>query len=442
MKTSLAILIAILSLFYNACKAQKSFEKGYLVLISGDTVRGSINNRDWKINPKSIEFRSASGITTTYTPAEIKWFRLEESDEDFFAVAMTIDKSPVQPEHVTEESHLMSAHESVFLRVLLNGELKLLYYYDFKNHFFYEQDGEVTELLYPSRLLRAKNATDTDVSVLNQTLSDEYRKSGDILLLRRQEKYKFQLINLFADCKSMVPALQKLPYTEKAIKKVFLDYYKCKAMPRPSAKNSSKKLTAQLGLVAGFTQTSQTTTTGIASLVYLDAKRANVTAPSFGVSMFLALPRNREKFGIYTEVLFQQYELSTNHKISNSAYRTDFETNYHFKNINVMAGGRYHVLHSKVRPFISAGLSVAKSVQHDVFTIDKKTRHDATGPYEITRTDVPSRKSQVGSWASLGLTYQRASFEARFAKPSGWSNITDLKVEMSHLNFLFSFRLF
>lgn len=444
MKTSLAILIAIASFFPYKAYAQKSFEKAYVILVSGDTIRGTINNRDWKINPKTVEFVSDAGVKSTYTPAEITWFRLEESNEDFRGISMMIDKSPTDPARVTEESHLASADENLFLRVLIQGELKLLHSYDFKNHFYYEKDGVVTELLYQFRLMRANNPNETDVSVVNQKLNEEYRKSGDILLLKRQEKYKFQLINLFADCKNMLPQLQKLQFSEKALKKIFVDYYKCKSMYLPAQKKTGKGVKAQVGVMAGVTKTNQTVTTDATSIFFLNNKTANSMSPTFGINLMLASARNRGKFAGYSEVLFQKYELSSQHQISNSAYRTDFESSYNFKNVNFALGARYHFLHSKLKPFIGAGLSLRASLQAEVFTLENKTRHDATvpEPYETTRINHPTGKSQFGTWGSIGLNYQRISLETRITRPNSWSGVMGLDVSMTQLIFLLSYRLY
>lgn len=201
MKNPHYLLIAVVVCLAHTANSQSTFENGYVVLTNGDTLRGAINNRDWKTNPKSIEFRSASGDLFNYTPAEITRFYLEKSNENFRAVSMIIDKSPTEADHVTEESHLLSAQETLFLRVLVNGPIALLHSFDFKDHFYFEKGGEVTELLHQARLVRGKNPYDSEAGVHTQRQNSDYRTTGDKLLLKRNEKYKFQLINALRTAK-------------------------------------------------------------------------------------------------------------------------------------------------------------------------------------------------------------------------------------------------
>src|SRR3954463_15170516 len=80
--------------------AQTNFQTGLVVLSSGDTMHGAINNREWRTTPLSIEFRAARGLTL-YNPGQLRYFELEGGDRYVvFTVKKDmrqIEESKVQP---------------------------------------------------------------------------------------------------------------------------------------------------------------------------------------------------------------------------------------------------------------------------------------------------------------------------------------------------------
>ena len=55
----------------------QGYEPGFVVLSSGDTLRGEIENRHWEESPTEVRYRAtAAGELVSYKPEQLRLFRL------------------------------------------------------------------------------------------------------------------------------------------------------------------------------------------------------------------------------------------------------------------------------------------------------------------------------------------------------------------------------
>lgn len=142
-------LILILS-FFNSIFGQKNFQKGYVVTLSGDTLTGEIDNRDWSKSPAEIRFRKL-------IEKEIRYFNAYQYRA--FGINSGIEYQSFQTAlYQTKEEKDISSYEivadtTVFMEVISKGKLSL---YDFvekgeKSRFFVKKEnGNLIQLIYHS----------------------------------------------------------------------------------------------------------------------------------------------------------------------------------------------------------------------------------------------------------------------------------------------------
>ncbi len=151
-KASLPVLIVFMMGIPSM--AQKNFLPGYVILNNGDQVKGEIDYRNWDQNPIRISFRSAAnGIEQSFTKSDLRGFFIEGKDK-YERAYVTLDMNPVALNELTYGSADLTSTDTVFLRLLVEGNrLNLYEYVDFKQHFFIRPlQGEITELLYKVKL--------------------------------------------------------------------------------------------------------------------------------------------------------------------------------------------------------------------------------------------------------------------------------------------------
>ena len=143
------IATLILSFVSAISFSQKNFLPGYIVLPSKDTVRGSIDYRNWEKNPKQVRFSQSSSEPKSYTINDIDAFGITGMDY-YRKATVKVDDNPVRISDIGIYSEELIQPQTVFLRILAEGKEYTLYELeDFKTHYFIAKaDGPIEELGY------------------------------------------------------------------------------------------------------------------------------------------------------------------------------------------------------------------------------------------------------------------------------------------------------
>jgi hypothetical protein len=122
---SLSFLILTTFLSLNVY-SQQNFVPGYVVTVQGDTLKGSVDYRNWDKNPDKISF-VLEGKTTPeqYSPLDIKSFKA--NDEVYVSAIVKSSASYRKPGNFGDETELKTAIDTTFLQTLIQGD-KSLYY--------------------------------------------------------------------------------------------------------------------------------------------------------------------------------------------------------------------------------------------------------------------------------------------------------------------------
>jgi len=132
---------------------QTDYVPGVAVNLSGDTLRGEINYKDWDNNPKTIQFKNAEGKILKLGTGDIKYFAVTTdhlSEYQRYMGPVTMDQTDIN--HLYTGRDTTVRPDTVFLRVLQKGKnVTLLTLSDnFKTRFFIEEtpSTNAVELIY------------------------------------------------------------------------------------------------------------------------------------------------------------------------------------------------------------------------------------------------------------------------------------------------------
>ncbi|MCC3156584.1 PorT family protein [Hymenobacter sp. 15J16-1T3B] len=412
--TALLLLSGAASL---TAQAQTNFQPGYVLSLSGDTLRGSINFRDWDQNPKTVEFRPASGTSRTYHTGGIRGFGV--AGEQYTSASVQVDASPHQVQNLPSSPAFYARQDSIFLRTLVAGPKSLYYYKDrnSKEHFFIRQ-REQFELLIYKQYLQAKSIV-------------------------ANKGYIGQLQLYLADCPTLAPRLRGAAYTQQSLTDVFSAYYTCVGQkPQAASQQRANPTHVYFGVVAGLSSTALHTEASdlpFSPNEVLDFERS--VRPAGGLSADIVLPRNLKRLSLYTELLYSAFkaEKTLTQTSAPEAYVSNHITlNYSYLKLNVMM--RYQFpLGPNGGLFANAGLGAGQAIKAEhsrevhqhYYSRDETTYFAAFGS---------EQKLEESVLAGVGGRYQRLSGELRFEGGTGMLNGIYQTSNTKRLYFLLGYR--
>jgi hypothetical protein len=160
--------------------SQANYKKALVVTSQGDTLRGYINYREWNYNPEEFSFKSqpADGQSRLFTPQTARYVSLE-GYEAYEAHRVAISLDEVAPSRLKEGPDTSKTVATVFLKLLLKGNLVNLYLYkdSQKERFYFLEKGAVT----PEELGYKVYLVNTDIAT-----SPIYRQQLSALAVRHQ----------------------------------------------------------------------------------------------------------------------------------------------------------------------------------------------------------------------------------------------------------------
>ncbi len=230
-----AILTFVALLVAQLAKGQ-IFEKGYLVLQSGDTLRGEVENAFWTEPPKMVRFRSLASVAPVRYAAEQLQIVALASGRLIRHELLPLDRTAeVNIDYLTTSKESHQRPDSVMADVLATGTVSLLAVsLNGNQHFFLRRVGQPwlelagrNYLVYGQGLARVADANN----------------------------YKGQLSLYFIDCPPLTRQLEALPFTVEAMRHLVEAYNRgCseEAVGRePTRPDNRPAATLRMGLLFG-----------------------------------------------------------------------------------------------------------------------------------------------------------------------------------------------
>jgi hypothetical protein len=179
------LLPALLLPFFS--NAQSNYKPGYIVTATGDTLKGSVDLREWENNPHNVYFKSQSDVKN-YTAKEIRAFGTSNVTYDQYMGPISTDETNVS--RLSTGRDTSYKQDTTFLKVIQRGANVTLFSYvdNLKSRYFIaeNQNNRPYELIYriyhtPDRGVETHNEN-VFVSQLYE-LAQKYNPASDELRL-------------------------------------------------------------------------------------------------------------------------------------------------------------------------------------------------------------------------------------------------------------------
>jgi hypothetical protein len=179
------LLPALLLPFFS--NAQSNYKPGYVVTAKGDTLKGSVDLREWENNPHNVYFKSQTGAKN-YTAKEISAFGTSNVTYDRYMGPISTDETNVS--RLSTGRDTSYKQDTTFLKVIQRGANVTLFSYvdNLKSRYFIaeNQNNRPYELIYriyhtPDRGVETHNEN-VFVSQLYE-LAQKYNPASDELRL-------------------------------------------------------------------------------------------------------------------------------------------------------------------------------------------------------------------------------------------------------------------
>ncbi|MBJ6110077.1 PorT family protein [Hymenobacter sp. BT523] len=387
-----SLLLALLLLATaGAAQAQKNFRPGYVVPLSGDTLRGEVDARGGQRMSTLCLFRPAAGAAQVrYAPAELKAYGLTRGDRF---------ESRQMPAPATN---------ALFLQVLAQGKATLYTYVDEDSrsrYFFRKADdsGPVTELVQVIQNVRGDNG----------------------LVQERSYPFRQVLSKAFADCFAVQPMLSQAELTDSKLVAIFERYNSCGQAAAP-ARSMARVTKVHFGLRAGVQQANTTYTDGV------EWNLNSGFSPMLGVGLLVMPGTLNHKLAFSLEALHQKQSYTTSYQRNsgfinnNDAYVVDIT----MQTLRVPLMVRYSPLQGRVQPYLQAGVetSVLLNTHQSLVSVTSQPP-GATRP-TTSVSEVEMRRLGFGPAVGLGLLVPLGSgsvqVEARYSKLDNASAVPNM----------------
>ena len=402
---SLFFFIAIL-FCSNETIAQQNFIEGYIITLKKDTVKGTIDYREWTLNPTSIHFKDNTGKMSILKPDDISAFDILSKDH-YISSHVSLDLSSFEIKDLMEhKAPKIVKDTSLFLVTLVKGKASLYYLKDQndREHFYVSKDGNsLIELILKKSY--------------KSTSEDRTEPHGYISTVKL---YKGQLIVLFDDCPSIKTKIDNLDYSITSIQTLIIDYNKC----QHSTIDFEKKvelIKCKFGLLAGPTLTKISFRGGSDDLT--DVKMSDCYSFLAGVSFHVIFPRERSQWILVNEIIYKPYKNSAS-TMSTSMFGDQYNKSFSFnmgylKLYNLL---RYQYPEWKIKPFIDFGMSNGYAIQSSHSKTVVQTAF-GTGTKRITTGPAiaDARLYEFGLAGGIGASIWKINGEIRYEWAQGMS---------------------
>ena len=394
-------LLALLGL--GRVQAQTNYRPGYVLPLTGDTLRGEVDLREGRLNAERCQFRAnPQAAPVLYLPANLRGYGFSTENQHYRALTATTDKAAARP---------------YFLEILADGPVSLYHLVD-------EAQREQYYVGLPNQPL----------ALLRHGLVEVMR--GNERTMEVETGYRNTLAAVLTNCPAVEQQLPRLSFQESQLIKVVNAYNRECAGYRPAQARHTSKAHFTVGIMAGVAQhvleysdfpykngvTARRSQTGMAvgpTLCYGWGPR---------LALSLSILYSPDKFVI---------EDAGKNSLSGQGFRHTFDLAY----LRFPLMVRYTYPRGKFVPMAEAGLSLAYAVKANNTAEEADYRtgiYKPASPYTTGVTGEGFRAVETGYGAGLGVGTHVAggravAFWLRAEKTNGFAKSTGVSTAVLHL---------
>ena len=264
--------------------SQISFEKGYYITNSGDTIECLIKNIDWENNPTNFDYKLSDASEFQNANIDgVKEFGIYNYSR-YIRGTVKIDKSSNNTNGLNNERNPTFVEEQLFLKVLIEGKANL---------YFYEH-GDFTKYFY-----------NVDGSKIEQLVYKKYLIHEDIDVLKENNLFKQQLLNDLKCSSIEKNQIENLEYKKNSLSDFFTKFNKCANSNSVNYETKVKKDLFNLS-VRGHLNTNSLSLLHSYYEDYTTTKYNTKLNLGLGVEAELILPFNKNKWAVSIEPTYEQ----------------------------------------------------------------------------------------------------------------------------------------
>jgi hypothetical protein len=378
-------LLFLLVLLCNAIGfAQINFEPGYIINNQGIKTDCYIKNTGWKNNPENFEYRlSADSEVKKGTITEFSEFSVTEYT--FKRFTADIDRSPETIAWLSESSEPQFKTETLFLNVLVQGDITLYKYEDSEMlRFFYSspQNKQPIQLIYKM-----------------------YKQDTKIIY---NKTYKSELQKLMQGSISDPEVFKQLDYKEKAMVKLFRKY---NGISDESPVSGGTRETGKFHIKAGAGVNFVSLKADYGSVAEAPHNFSPKATFSAGLELEYILPFNKNKWAVFIAPSYQSYTNEATDYFFEGPSRVSNSWNVKYNSIDIPIGARHYMyINSNARFFINAGYIYSHAIGDSKVTFTKGIV--PTGSVALAVEAKSEKQSSI--FAGAGFSYKQFSLEARY----------------------------
>jgi len=316
------LVLTLITLFSLNCYSQITFENGYFITNAGKKTNCLIKNIDWKNNPTGFEYKmSENAQINNKSIKNVTEFGISGHSK-YKRFTVNIDRSSEKLSDMSFHRRADFKKETIFLKVLIEGDATLYYYEDenLRRFFFSVGDKKAEQLIFK-----------------------QYITSGNKIL--KNERYKQQLLNNLK-CKNIsLSDIKKTGYNKKDLINLFIKYNKCKDSKFTSFGEKLKRDLFNFTVRPGLNSSSLTIRNSVLNPGGIDF--GNKLGFRFGIEAEFIMPYNKNKWAIIIEPTYQYF--ISEKKLTNENVKA------YYKSIELPVGIRYYFfLNKNSKIFINA----------------------------------------------------------------------------------------
>lgn len=398
--------------------SQSNYLPGYVISLSGDTLSGFVDYRNWSKNPDEIQFKNQlDGEAIHYTPTDVIEFKVK--NEIYVSGIIDASISPIQTNLLETGPSPHIRVDTTFLQTLILGN-KSLYHYKtpegLDNFYIMKQDSTFDLLVYK-----------------------KYLVEGGEQASHENKRYLGQLALYLTDCPAIHTKFSTTSYRDNSLVNLFRYYYE-NTKQEIRFQKRKEKITTQIGFLAG----ASITTLEFASGSFKDIVNATYEPSldfSTGVFFEFVFPRNQGKWSVCTEMLYSSYTAKGTYKEIESVNiysNTTIEIGYSYLKVNALLRFKYPI--GKTYLFFNGGLSRGAAISSTNSKREEWTFYSSNGVDEEVAVG-GARNNERGYILGTGLKFNQFSVEARYEKGNGMSSYVGLESITRRYFILIGYRL-
>jgi hypothetical protein len=370
--------------------AQVTFQPGYFKDNSGNLVEGYIANEQWGKNPDAFLFKSAvESSEVRYDLADVLVFGIGNSYK-YERHTVRMEVSSDLSGDLKFDRSLRYENRDVFLKVVLDGEIRLFAYSSSNNIRFFIQEKSSEEIV--------------------PLVFKRYRTQGGNIGYNNQ--FRQQLEEMFSCDDDNMPRVGRLEYKESDLIRYIMGYAGCSGttVSALEANTLGNKVivSARLGLSTGFLVLEQDVLFESPTVNQVRADFGSDLYPRFGLQFEVILPARGNRWSIFVDPSFQKVARQTKFVRKYPTLDVEVQSNAQYVTMELPLGVRRYFYWNPERAlFVNLSLSMR-------FSLDSKiefTANQALGRPE----DIEISATQGYFSAGLGVKLNRRfAVEGRF----------------------------